>query len=75
MLSSLGRRPSSFCDRKSRRRFLKIGALGLGGLSLPGILRAEATPRPHKAIIMIYLSGGPSHLDRYDLKPQAPAAL
>ena len=52
--------------RQSRRQFLKIGGLALGGLSLPQILRAEATSPEspgkklsHKAIIMIYLSGGP----------------
>ena len=79
MLCVLGRRPSRFCDGHSRRHFLKIGGLALGGLSLPGILRAEeSSPRlgkslSHKAIIMIYLSGGPSHQDMYDLKMEAPA--
>lgn len=75
MLSILGPRPSEFCDRQSRRHFLKLGGLALGGLSLPQILRAEAaTGRslPHKAVIMIYLSGGPSHQDMYDLKMEAP---
>ena len=61
MLSILGRRPSRFCDGYSRRHFLKIGGLALGGLSLPQILRAEeASPATrgkklsHKAIIMVY---------------------
>lgn len=78
MLSILGPRPSAFCDRQTRRHFLKLGGLALGGLSLPQLLRAEAaTGRslPHKAVIMIYLSGGPSHQDMYDLKMEAPAEI
>ena len=64
-----------FCDGVSRRNFLKIGALGMGGLSLPQLLRAEASagvPTGHKAVIMIFLPGGPSHQDMFDLKPDAP---
>lgn len=78
MLSILGPRPAAFCDRQSRRQFLKIGGLALGGLSLPQLLRAEAAAGqslPHKAVIMIYLSGGPSHQDMYDLKMEAPAEI
>jgi len=70
------------CDGHTRRHFLKIGGLSLGGLSLPQILRAEessaATRGPsqaHKAVIMIYLSGGPSHQDMYDLKMEAPPEI
>ena len=64
----------------SRRQFLKIGGLALGGLSLPRLLQAEAQAAPggklgHKAIIMIYLSGGPSHQDMYDLKMEAPKEI
>ena len=63
-----------YCDGLSRRNFLKIGALGVGGLTLPGLMRAEAKTgsRSHKAVIMIYLSGGMAHQDTFDLKPQAP---
>ena len=53
---------SGFCDGVSRRRFLKIGALGLGGLALPQLLEAEAKAgigRSNKSVIMIYLPGGP----------------
>ena len=82
MLSILGQRPSSFCDGHSRRHFLKIGGLALGGMSLPQILKAEealSAPSgkklPHKAVIMIYLSGGPSHQDMYDLKMDAPVEI
>ena len=60
-----------------RRGFLKLGALGLG-LSLADLLRLEAAgatvkSTPKKAVIMVYLNGGPSHVDMYDLKPSAPA--
>jgi hypothetical protein len=63
-----------FCDGINRRDFLKIGAFG-GGLTLTDLLRAsagEAPPRRTKSAIMIYLAGGPSHIDMYDLKPDAP---
>src|SRR4030088_2504379 len=66
-----------FCDGISRRNFLKIGALGLGGLTLPQLLQAEAQSgkrRSHKAVIMIFLPGGPSHQDIFDLKPDAPSS-
>jgi hypothetical protein len=60
-----------------RRGFLQVGTLALGGLGLADILRqramaGEKSSRP-KSAIMIHLSGGPSHLDMYDMKPQAPA--
>jgi hypothetical protein len=76
MLAFFGR-PQRFCDRLARRDFLKVGALGLGGLCLADILRLKSHGRttsqaPAKAIIMVYLNGGPSHLDMYDLKPNAP---
>ena len=52
------------CDGIARRDFLRIGALGMGGLTLPQLLRAEAAEGikgSHKAIIMIYMPGAPSH--------------
>jgi len=68
----------SFCDGVSRRNFLKIGAFG-AGLTLADVLRLRATasapserPTRAKSAIMIYLPGGPSHMDMYDLKPDAP---
>jgi hypothetical protein len=83
MLTLLGPRPnrSGFCDGVSRRNFLRIGALGLGGLALPDVLRAEAAAgirsagTQHKAVIMIFLPGGPSHQDMFDLKLDAPAEV
>jgi len=61
----------------SRRDFLRIGSLCVGGLSMADLLRLKAQGgiRPesgHKAVIMVYLPGGPSHLDMYDMKPDAP---
>jgi hypothetical protein len=82
MLSILGQKPSAFCDGHTRRHFLKIGGLAMGGLALPQVLKAQAAnesvgsgTRSHKAVIMIYLSGGPSHQDMYDLKMSAPAEI
>lgn len=64
------------CSGISRREFLRIGALGVGGLSLAELLRSQATAgtnakRP-KSVIYIVLSGGPSHIDTWDPKPDAP---
>src|SRR5262245_52935581 len=64
-------------DRLSRRTFLRVGALGVGGLTLADLLRlrGRGETRPEadrKAVIMVYLPGGPSHLDMYDMKPNAP---
>ena len=70
--------PARFCDGISRRNFLKIGALGLGGLALPQLLQAEARSgvrNSHKAVIMIYLPGGPPHQDMFDLKMDAPLEI
>ena len=69
--------PRSYCDRVSRRSFLEIGSLAVGGLTLPGLLRAESQSgaRSHKACIMVYLSGGLAHQDSFDLKPDAPAEI
>ena len=78
MLTIHGHKNSRFCDGHSRRDFLRIGGLALGGLSLPSILRAEAkagTGKSHKAVIMIFLPGGPSHQDIFDLKMDAPAEI
>ena len=64
------------CDGVSRRNFLQIGGLAMGGLTLPQLLRAEdqagASAKRQKSIIMIHLSGGPSHTDMWDIKEDAP---
>ena len=67
-----------YCDGLSRRNFIRIGALGMGGLALPQLLKAEAVSgirRSHKAVIMIYLPGGPPHQDTFDLKMDAPSEI
>lgn len=64
--------------RLSRRHFLEIGALGIGGLTLPQLWKAEAATgvrSSHKSVILIYLVGGPPHQDLFDLKPQAPKEI
>jgi hypothetical protein len=68
----------SWRDGLSRREWLRIGGLAMGGLALPDILRAEARSKvshPAKGIIMVLLPGGPTHLDTFDLKPDAPADI
>jgi hypothetical protein len=69
-----------YCDGVSRRSFLQLGALSVGsvafgGLTLADLMRAEAASgvgSSNKAIINVHLSGGPSHQDMVDLKPEAP---
>jgi hypothetical protein len=82
MLSILGRPVEGHCDGRSRRHFLKLGGLALGGLGLPRLLAAQEASQPagaqavsHKAVIMIFLSGGPSHQDSLDLKVDAPKEI
>jgi hypothetical protein len=69
---------SQFCDGTSRRNFLKIGGLGVAGLTLPQLLAAESQAgigSSQKSVIMIYLVGGPPHQDMFDLKPDAPSEI
>lgn len=77
MLKFLGK-PYRQCDGVTRRGFLTAGALGVGQLTLPTLLRAEAEQelgRSRKAIINIHLDGGPPQMDTIDLKPNAPVEL
>jgi len=74
MLTIPGSR-SRYCDGISRRNCLRIGGLALGGLALPDLLRAQAHSAARssaKGVIMVLLPGGPTHLDTFDLKPEAP---
>jgi hypothetical protein len=70
------------CEGISRREMLRIGALGTFGLSLPGVLRAEnaakAAGKNHadaKSVILLWMQGGPSHIDTFDPKPEAPSEI
>ena len=65
-------------DFVDRRSFLKVGSLAIGGLTLPNLLRLRAegaAKSSRKAVIQIWQAGGPSHLDMYDLKPNAPTEV
>src|SRR5579871_6496073 len=67
-----------FCDGVTRREFLKIGGLAMGGLTLTDLFAAEAKAgirSSHKAIIMVFLPGGPPHQDMFDLKMDAPSEI
>jgi len=78
MLKITGHSIGKFCDGVSRRSFLQVGGLAMGGLSLPQILAAEHSQgirRNHKAVINIFLAGGPPHQDMWDLKPRAPKEI
>src|SRR5262249_38671361 len=72
---------TAFWDGIRGRDFRRIGGLSMGGffaLSLADLFRAEArgaARRSHKAVIHIFLAGGPPHQDLWDLKPEAPAEI
>src|SRR5438067_3624420 len=80
MLTIYGR-GQRYCDRISRRSFLKIGGFTFGSLaslSLSDLLRAEAATGKRsrqKAVINIFLAGGPPHQDLWDLKMDAPSEI
>lgn len=77
---TLNGRSFNFCDGVNRRSFLKVGALGLGGMTLPQLLawRAQAATSSSTssglktAVIFVELAGGPTHFETYDPKPSAP---
>src|SRR5436190_24120239 len=78
LLTIYGNQKARFSDGLSRRNFLKIGGLAMGGMALPQILQAESQlgiRQSHKAVIMIFLPGGPSHQDMFDLKADAPSEI
>src|SRR5580700_1551797 len=70
------------CQGYHRREFLRIGGLGLlGGLTLPGLLRAQAEltsaglPVRDRSVILLFLQGGPSHIEFFDPKMSAPEEI
>ncbi len=71
----LGKTPG-YCDGMQRRSFLKLGVAGMGSFGLGSILRAKAAApaetRRDTSVILIWLDGGPGHMDTYDMKPDAP---
>src|SRR5579884_2598992 len=79
MFQLWGNRLRTTCDGGSRRDFLKVGALGLGGLLLPDLLRARAAAATagratkNTSVVWLWLGGGPSHLETFDPKMTAPA--
>src|SRR6516162_1464961 len=79
MLQFEAKKGVEFCDGLTRRDFLRAGALSAGavGLSLADLARLEAAPNRSNDIncILLFLVGGPSHLDTWDLKPGAPAEV
>ena len=66
-----------FCDGVSRRNFLKIGTMAFGGLTLADLLAAEARAgtRSGRAVINVYLPGGPPHQEMFDVKTEAPSDI
>src|SRR5258708_26172959 len=79
MLDLLGSRQGTNCDGSTRRDFLKVGALGLGGMMLPDLLRARASakeagkPTKNTSVVWLWLGGGPTHIETFDPKMTAPA--
>src|SRR6516164_3303044 len=71
---------SRYCDGFSRRSFLQLGVAGMASLGLPQLLRAKEQSAAslggstkNTSVILLWLDGGPSHMDMYDMKPDAPA--
>ncbi len=78
MLSLWSQRKQTACDGATRRDFLKVGALGMGGLMLPDLLRTRAAaaaagqPTRNTSVVWLWLGGGPSHIETFDPKMTAP---
>jgi len=79
MLTMFASQDGARCGTSSRRDFLRVGTLGLGALSLPGLLRARdqatrsGSVSRQKSVVWLWLAGGPSHIETFDPKPDAPA--
>lgn len=71
----IGRSGGKYCDGVSRRSFVQLGVAGMASLGLADVLRAKASSgsSSDRSAILIWLDGGPGHMDLYDLKPEAPA--
>ena len=67
-----------YCDGLNRRSFLQLGVAGMASVGLPTLIRARAesvksgTSAKKTSVILIWIDGGPSHMDMYDMKPDAP---
>src|SRR5688572_29352423 len=78
MLNLWSNRKVAACDGSSRRDFLKVGALGMGGLVLSDLLRARAAaseagrPTRNTSVVWLWLGGGPTHVETFDPKMSAP---
>src|SRR5277367_4948672 len=78
MFRLLDKRGSRDCQGVSRREFMRVGSLALGGMSLPGLFAAKASAAAQgklvtdKAVVMLFLQGGPSHIEFFDPKMTAP---
>src|SRR5690349_670784 len=78
MLNFWGRQISGDCEGTNRREFLKVGSLGMTGLGLSSLLRARAMgagagkPAKDTSVIWLWLGGGPSHIETFDPKMDAP---
>jgi Protein of unknown function (DUF1501) len=74
-----GEKSGKYCDGMSRRSFVQLGVAGMASVGLPRILKAKddsarrGRPANDTSVIMLWLDGGPGHMDLYDLKPEAPA--
>ena len=81
MMFTIASKPTKLCDRISRREAIRIGSLGLAGLTLPDLLRCasanEAAARPSRAksCIVLFLFGGPAQHSTWDPKPLAPVEI
>src|SRR5438105_11353492 len=70
---------NEYCDGMNRRSFLQLGVAGMASVALPSLLRAKEASahatgtRKNTSVILLWLDGGPSHMDLYDMKPDAPA--
>ena len=68
-----------YCDGLSRRHFVQLGVAGMASAGLADVWRAQeasaaqGATKKDTSVILIWLDGGPSHMDLYDMKPEAPA--